>query len=57
MSEESDDELPVRPRRDQLEELEPHQRTIERVADVYYRACRSVAKTIRTVKEQLDGDD
>lgn len=39
-----------------LEELEPHERRIERVASAYYSACGRVARAIRRVKG-LFGDD
>jgi hypothetical protein len=45
--------LPVEHREEDLEELEPHQQTIERVAGVYYGACDRMARVIRTIKNQL----
>lgn len=49
--------LPVERREEDLEELEPHQQTIERMAAVYYGACDRVARAIRTVKNQLGTSD
>jgi len=52
-------DLPAERERDSdLEELEPHQRTIERVARAYYGACEEIARTIRRIKSHLaDGSN
>lgn len=54
--ENEDDDLPVRPEPSDLEELEPHERTVERVAGLYFRACESLAEAIQAVKAHLEGD-
>ncbi len=45
----------VRP--DGLHELEPHQQTIERVANLYFEGCRRVAGAITALKSRLRDDD
>lgn len=48
--------LPVESGTQNLEDLEPHQRRIERVASLYFAGCRTVARAITAFKEQL-GDE
>ena len=50
--------LPVESGSQKLEELEPHQRKIERAASLYYAGCRTVAKAISAIKDRFgDRDD
>jgi len=49
--------LPVEQGRRTFDELEPHQRKIERAASLYFSGCRTVARAITAIKNQLsDGD-
>lgn len=50
--------LPVESGAQNLDELQPYQRKIERAASVYFAGCRTVARAITAIKDQLgDGDD
>jgi hypothetical protein len=49
--------LPADVRPDGLHELEPHQQTIERVANLYFEGCRRVAGAITALKSRLRDDD
>lgn len=50
--------LPVEAGTQNLEELEPHQQTVERMASVYFAGCRTAARAITAIKNQLsDGED
>lgn len=42
------------PKRDELAELEPHQEVIEQAADLYFSACRKLARTINRLKGKAE---
>lgn len=47
-------DLQIRPSEHQLQKLEPHERTIERIAGAYFSACRRAAEWITRLKERAD---